>query len=65
MTHLNVFKGQANQIEVGTAVPTTREDPMYIVGTDDGLDDGELFYISGEEAIAVNVSGTWRFVQLS
>lgn len=61
-THLEIFTGLANQFEVGTSFPTTREDPMYIVGNDDGLDDGDAYYISSGQVLGVRIAGTWVYV---
>lgn len=61
-THLGVFFGKATQYEVGTAFPTTREDPEYIVGNDDGLDDGDIYYIKTGQVAGVRVGGTWQLI---
>ena len=63
LTHIPIHTGKADQFEVGTSFPTSREDPMYIDGLDDGLNDGDMYYLSNHQAMGVRIGSSWLFIQ--
>ena len=64
-THLGPFTGQINQIEAGDTLPTTRENPEYIVGIGDGLDDGDMYLVTGSQILCIRISGAWKYIQFA
>ncbi len=64
-THLGIVNGQMTQMGIDTSFPTTREDPIYIVGNDDGLDDGEIFYNSTNGVLGIHQGGVWLFIEFT
>lgn len=61
-THIALFKGQSDQFEVGTDFPASREEAMYIVGTDDGLDDGDTYFALTGAVLGVRIGGSWQLI---
>jgi len=64
-THIDIFNGQAKQVEVGDSFPSTREDAMYLDGTEDGLDDGDMYYDRDNQVLGVHIGSSWLMVPFS
>lgn len=64
-THLAIFDGQLTQVPSGTVLSTSQEESMYIVGNDDGLDDGDLFFVPASEALGIHIGGSWLFLEFN
>jgi len=65
-THIDIFDGQLMQVETGTSFPTTREDPMYLIGAnDDGLDDGDIFFNTASEVLGIRIGSNWQYIEFT
>jgi hypothetical protein len=65
-THLDIFDGQIEQVEIGTSFPTARQEAMYLIGVnDDGLDDGDIFYNTASDVLGIRIGGTWQYIEFT
>lgn len=64
-THLDIFDGQLTQFPAGASLPTSQEDPMYLVGNGTGLDDGDSFFNTTNEVLSIHIGGSWLFIEFT
>ena len=66
-THIDIFYGQMTQMNTGSAFPTTQQDPMYLVGNDDGLNDGDIYFAAtnGNDVLGIHIGGGWSLIAFS
>lgn len=64
ITHLRFFYGQSDQIGAGTSFPTARENPEYYNGANAGIEDGDIYYLTGSQVAGVRIGSQWLMIQL-
>lgn len=64
-THMDLFDGLLTQVPSGSSLPVTQEDPMYLIGLQTGLDDGDLFHVPGSEALGIHIGGSWQYLEFT
>jgi hypothetical protein len=64
-THLSIYQGNCEQIPTGTSNPTTRELAEYLVGNDTDLQDGDWYYNTTTNNLAIYIGSTWYFISFT
>lgn len=64
-THISIYKGNAAQVEARSTAPTVRENPEYLVGSKGNLEDGDWYYNTASNVLAVYIGSAWNFITFS
>jgi hypothetical protein len=64
-THLSIFKGYTRLVPTGTTNPTTRENAEYLVGLDTDLQDGDWYFNTTTNQLAIYIGSTWNFISFT